>query len=558
MRAQGINAKPSAIGTQTRPSQRRSTGGPVLASVPPGGFVQTKCACGGGCPRCQTGKRAQAKLRVGEPDDPYEREADRTADLVMRKPEVQVQRQEADEDLEEDLEEDDGIRLKPAADFAAGRGAGLQPGLHGLGGGRPLPGALRGFFEPRFGRDFGAVRVHTDEKAAEASRSIRARAFTHGRDIAFASGEYAPHTREGRRLIAHELTHVVQQGEAGGRRAPDTIQRDIAEDQLASTPVEQIMADESYFERGITSIEFYSAELAILIYGDGSRIRLGLVPEEIDAPFEGVDYRTAAGQHLPFSATAPSMGTGSIRFIPRGREAEFPPGFTFGDLPQAVEDVGRTITFTHHENGRIVPTEVNSLTAPRLCEALREAEAEYVRQFDAMAEGAIEILEKLEWIILLASLAGGLIAGGARAAARRAAARRAAAATGAVATSAERSLAQFFTRLLGTGAREAITVEGVGFGGVKATLRGTELVVGRTTIVNSSRIAGQGRLIHGAFERAAIQVAREAGARTARVALELVQNPKWAAYLESQGYAFQVIANEAGGFTRVLTKVFTL
>ena len=525
------------------------------------GAVQLKpgCACGGGCPSCRTAAPVQAKLRVGEPDDPYEREADRTADLVMRKPEAQVQRQETDETLEEDLEEDDGIRLKPAAGVAAGRGAGLQPGLRGLhGGGRPLPGALLSYFEPRFGRDFGAVRIHTDEKAAATSRSIQARAFTHGRDIAFASGEYAPHTREGRRLIAHELTHVVQQGEAGDRRAPDTIQRDIAEDQLASTPVEQIMADESYFERGITSIEFYSAELAILIYRDGSRIRLGLVPEEIDAPFTAVDYRTARSQHLPVTTTAPSLGTGSIRFIPRGLEAQFPPGFTFGDLPRAVEDVGRTITFTHHENGRIVPTEVNALTAPRLCEALREAEAEYVRQFDALAEGAIEILETLEWIILLASLAGGLLAGGARAGAGRTAARGAAGAAGAVATRAESSLAQFFTRLLGTGAREAITVEGVGFGGVKATLRGTELVVGRTTIVNSSRIAGQGRLIHGAFERAAIQVAREAGARTARVALELVQNPKWAAYLESNGYAFEVIANEAGGFTRVLTKVFTL
>jgi hypothetical protein len=554
MRTHGINAKPSTIGTQTRPSQRRSTGGAEPASARPGGFVQAKCACGGGCPRCRTAERVQAKLRVGEPDDPYEREADRTADLVMRKPEAQVQRQETDEAVEED----DGIQLKPAADFAAGRGAGPNAGLRGLqGGGRPLPGSLRSFFEPRFGRDFGTVRIHTDENAAAASRSIQARAFTHGRDIAFGGGEYAPHTREGRRLIAHELAHVVQQGEASNRRAPDAIQRDIAEDQLASTPVEQIMADETYFERGITSIEFYSAELAILVYGDGSRIRLGLVPEEIEAPFEGVDYRTTAGQHLPFSTTAPSMGTGSIRFIPRGREAEFPPGFTFGDLPQAVEDVGRTITFTHHDNGRIVPTEVNSLTAPRLCQALREAEAEYVRRFDEMAAGAIEILETLEWIILLASLAGGLLAGG-RAAAGRTAARGTAGAAGAVATRAESSLAQFFTRLLGTGAREAITVEGVGFGGVKATLRGTELVVGRTTIVNSSRIAGQGRLIPGAFERAAIQVAREAGARTARVALELVQNPKWAAYLESQGYAFQVIATEAGGFTRVLTKVFTL
>jgi hypothetical protein len=74
----------------------------------------------------------------------------------------------------------------------------------------PLPAGERAYFEPRFGRDLSDVRIHTDEAAASASSGINARAFTLGSDIAFARGEYAPGHREGRRLIAHELAHVMQ------------------------------------------------------------------------------------------------------------------------------------------------------------------------------------------------------------------------------------------------------------------------------------------------------------------------------------------------------------
>ncbi|MDH3599810.1 MAG: DUF4157 domain-containing protein, partial [Candidatus Tectomicrobia bacterium] len=79
------------------------------------------------------------------------------------------------------------------------------------GGGSPLPQSTRAFFEPRFGVDFSQVRVHTDSRATETTKSIHARAFTVGRDIAFGTGRYAPHSHEGRQLLAHELTHVVQQ-----------------------------------------------------------------------------------------------------------------------------------------------------------------------------------------------------------------------------------------------------------------------------------------------------------------------------------------------------------
>jgi hypothetical protein len=80
------------------------------------------------------------------------------------------------------------------------------------GGGSPLPESLRTQFEPRFGYDFGAVRVHADARATGAATALGARAFTVGDHLFFGAGEYQPTSTQGQRLIAHELTHVVQQG----------------------------------------------------------------------------------------------------------------------------------------------------------------------------------------------------------------------------------------------------------------------------------------------------------------------------------------------------------
>jgi len=79
-------------------------------------------------------------------------------------------------------------------------------------GGQPLDRQTRGYMEPRFGYDFSRVRVHADGEAANVARSVNSRAFTVGRDMVFGAGQYAPRTSTGQRLLAHELTHVVQQG----------------------------------------------------------------------------------------------------------------------------------------------------------------------------------------------------------------------------------------------------------------------------------------------------------------------------------------------------------
>jgi Domain of unknown function (DUF4157) len=153
----------------------------------------------------------QAKLRVGAVDDPLEHEAARVADQVMRMPAPVVQRACCA-----------GCASGGACDGKVQREATPGPVLpHGgrvdaalvnnLGPGRPLPTTERAFFEPRFGADLSAVRLHTGPEAGVAARAVDARAFTYGSDIALAPGEFRPGSHEGRRLIAHELTHVVQQ-----------------------------------------------------------------------------------------------------------------------------------------------------------------------------------------------------------------------------------------------------------------------------------------------------------------------------------------------------------
>ena len=94
---------------------------------------------------------------------------------------------------------------------AAAPGTSPAAASQGFGGGEPLSEGVRRFFEPRFGCDFSQVRVHTDARASDAAQQLNARAFTTGSDIFLKQGEFKPTQRDGKELLAHELTHVVQQ-----------------------------------------------------------------------------------------------------------------------------------------------------------------------------------------------------------------------------------------------------------------------------------------------------------------------------------------------------------
>ncbi len=311
---------PSAQQTSKRVSKLPAfkANGSILSDGNPLVQRQPACVCDGGCPRCLP---VQTKLTIGQPNDRYEREADRVADLVMRMPEPRIQRQveleqeeketiqtkpiasqiapiiqrqvgpgeeeeqglvqakpplqrqaereeeketlqskplfgqiapmiqrqvepeEEEQEEEQPVEEEEGeepiqtklaegakvqrqeaepeqeeeeepIQSKRSRGQSPRAGPRVAAQIRALRGkGEPLSPSVRNFFEPRFGYDFSQVRVHNDARMA---RALDARAFTSGQHVVFGAAQYAPETAVGRRLLAHELTHVIQQTSAIG------------------------------------------------------------------------------------------------------------------------------------------------------------------------------------------------------------------------------------------------------------------------------------------------------------------------------------------------------
>jgi Domain of unknown function (DUF4157) len=199
----------------------------------------------------------QAKLAVGPVDDPLEHEADRVADQVVRMPDpglslpstaAQINRKCSG--CEGDDVEAQRLRMKQA--ITSGAQTGEPPCIvHDVlqSPGQPLDVPTRAYFEPRFGYDFSGVRVHTDGRAAASAASIGASAYTAGSNIAFATGRYDPATSFGRRLLAHELAHVVQQHLAhqnGAFSGPSIIQRDADSDDYRQGYQDGLNGDESH------------------------------------------------------------------------------------------------------------------------------------------------------------------------------------------------------------------------------------------------------------------------------------------------------------------------
>lgn len=159
----------------------------------------------GECEECQREKAIglQAKLVVGAANDPYEREADRAAAQVLAAPEARSR----------DLHRVTSPRISRLPYYGGtherSAPAGVMRTLRSAG--EPLPPQVRAFFEPRFGFEFGNVRVHRDAAAAASARAVAAHAYTVGNHVVFGGGQYAPHSAAGRALLAHELAHVIQQ-----------------------------------------------------------------------------------------------------------------------------------------------------------------------------------------------------------------------------------------------------------------------------------------------------------------------------------------------------------
>lgn len=187
----------------------------------PSRLLQRKCACGnhsmagGECAECAKKKgMLQRKLTIGASNDPLEQEANRVADEIMSMPlnskvnptPPRIQRfsgQATNECLE---------TAPPSVDRV----------LNSLG--TPLEPSLRQDMEARFGHDFSQVRVYTDSAAEQSTRDMDANAYTVGKNVVFGSGQFSPETYKGRRLLAHELGHVVQQASTS---QSSLVQRDL-------------------------------------------------------------------------------------------------------------------------------------------------------------------------------------------------------------------------------------------------------------------------------------------------------------------------------------------
>jgi hypothetical protein len=200
----------------------------------------------------------QRKPIVNSPDGPDEREADAVADavLAMAAPvpagaaSVMVQRKCAG------CKEDEKAIQAKNAPGTGGRiptdaGAAVSAARQG---GTTLPRDTVAYFGPRFGHDFSGVRVHVGGDAANAARAVQARAYTIGNDIVFGSGEYAPSTSEGRRLLAHELVHTIQQ--AGDRRSGSVLQRLSPDFEVRGRPAQSAGTPGSvFFDRNSSVID---------------------------------------------------------------------------------------------------------------------------------------------------------------------------------------------------------------------------------------------------------------------------------------------------------------
>jgi hypothetical protein len=198
----------------------------------------------------------QMKMTVNKPGDKFEQEADKMADKVMRMasppaPVKEEKLQKAEPENKLQKKEEEKLQRK-GGDGTPTPSAHIQSAIHNkTTGGQPLGTDVRSYMEPRFNANFGNIRVHTDPEAASLNNQLSARAFTYQNHVFFSRDQYQPGTGEGKHLLAHELTHTIQQGHAIQRSpqvstttTPPPIQRLGIQDAL------DYFADKAYYIPG--------------------------------------------------------------------------------------------------------------------------------------------------------------------------------------------------------------------------------------------------------------------------------------------------------------------
>ncbi len=258
-RSRGARTTASPLQNQAAKSQLPSR------STYAGLMLQRKCACGsptpsltGVCAQCTSKKHLHTNLSIGASNEPLELEADRVADQVLAGPANPAVRGAPPR-----IQRFTGLSIRQGDTAPASVDQVLaSPG-------RPLESALRQDMEERFGHDFSRVRVHSGEAAEQSARDVKAHAYTVGHNIVFGANRFVPETRAGRRLVAHELTHVVQQSGQGTVVQREVERRlDPADATLVGTgvspPGEVLAAIETLGAGHVAVAKQYSTELANL------------------------------------------------------------------------------------------------------------------------------------------------------------------------------------------------------------------------------------------------------------------------------------------------------
>ncbi|MEO1352868.1 MAG: DUF4157 domain-containing protein [Cyanobacteria bacterium J06635_15] len=244
------------------------------------------------------GQPLQAKLTIGEPDDKYEQEADRVAqNVVQRINSLQSEPAPQDETVQRRTDEDE-LQMKPMLRRQAVLGGGdasseLETSInHAKGTGQPLDLGLQRSMGQAMGADFSGVKVHADAQADQLNRSIQAKAFTTGEDVFFRKGEYNPSSKSGQELIAHELTHVVQQTGSGIQR------KEINTKPIQKQPENKTGLPDG-LKAGVENLSGMVMDDVKVHYNSSEPAKF-----QASAYTEGTDIHVASGQekHLPHEA----------------------------------------------------------------------------------------------------------------------------------------------------------------------------------------------------------------------------------------------------------------
>jgi len=227
------------------PAFARQPAHAVESAAPAQSPVLQRCSCGGSCASCSAHKDELQKLSVQRraisavPLGSVQRESTDSCKVADEPKDPEEAKEEAEEkdateeapvkEVDQDDDDDATVQKKGRADGAVSASDVESRIDASRGRGSPLPHDTRAHMESRFGYDFSGVRVHTDVSSHHLNRDLNSHAFTTGRDIYFAPGQFQPGTRSGDHLLAHELTHVVQQSGGGGMvrqsAAPGTVSR---------------------------------------------------------------------------------------------------------------------------------------------------------------------------------------------------------------------------------------------------------------------------------------------------------------------------------------------